>query len=127
VRGKPFISPNLQNLNELMNKETTTGNNLLEETLDHLDIWTVRRLPGKEYTHATSKPPQLHNKAIRRCTKPGDIILDSFLGSGSTLIAGEQLNRRIYGIELEPIFCDLVIRRYEKLTGKKAKIIHEKS
>jgi DNA modification methylase len=127
VRGSPYIAPNLQNLNEVMNRETTTGNNLLEETLDHLDIWTVRRLPGKEYTHATSKPPQLHNKAIRRCSKPGDIILDSFLGSGSTLIAGEQLNRRVYGVELEPVFCDLVIRRYEKLTGKKAKIIHEKS
>lgn len=127
LRGKPYIAPNLQNLNEVMNQETTTGNSLLEEAMDHLDIWTVRRLPGKEYMHATSKPPQLHNKAIRRCSKPGDIILDSFLGSGSTLIAGEQLNRRVYGIELEPVFCDLVIRRYEKLTGKKAKIIHEKS
>lgn len=127
VRGKPWIAKNIQNLNEVLNKELTTGNNLLEETLDHLDLWMVKRLPGKEYEHATSKPPKLHEKAIRRCTKPGDIILDSFLGSGSTLIAGEQLKRRVYGVELEPVFCDLTIRRWEKLTKRKARTIHEKA
>lgn len=126
VRGKPYIAKDINNLNEVMNKEITTGNNLLEETLDNLDVWLVKRLSGKEYEHATSKPPKLHEKAIRRCTKPGDIILDSFSGSGSTLIAGEQLKRKVYAVELEPIFCDLAIRRWEKLTGKKVKVIrHE--
>ena len=123
VRGRPFISSKIQNLNEVLNKELTTGNNLLSETLDHLDLWAVKRMPGKEMEHATSKPPELHAKAIRRCTKPGDIILDSFCGSGSTLICAEQLKRRVYTVELEPIFCDLTIRRYEKLTGKKARVI----
>lgn len=123
IRGKPYIAPKIHNLNEVMNKEITTGNNLLEEALDHLDVWMTKRLSGKDYEHATSKPPKLHEKAIRRCTKPGDIILDSFLGSGSTLIAAEQLKRRCYAVELEPIFCDLVIKRWEKLTNKKAKII----
>ena len=123
VRGRPFISSKTQNLNEVLNKELTTGNNLLSEALDHLDIWAVKRLPGKEMEHATSKPPQLHAKAMRRCTKPGDIILDSFCGSGSTLICGEQLKRRVYTVDLEPVFCDLTIRRYEKLTGKKTKVI----
>ena len=123
VRGTPYISDKIQNLNEVLNKEITTGNRLIEETLDHLDVWAVKRLSGKEYEHATSKPPKLHEKAIRRCTLPGDIILDSFAGSGSTLIAGEQLKRRVYTVELEPRFCDLIIRRYEKLTGKKAKVI----
>jgi DNA modification methylase len=82
----------------------------------------VKRLPAKEYEHATSKPPQLHEKAIKRCTKMNDIIFDSFLGSGSTLIAGEGLGRKVYGAELEPVFCDLITRRWERLTGKKAKI-----
>jgi DNA modification methylase len=123
TRGKPYLNENIQNLNEVMNKELTTGNSLLEETLDHLDIWMVKRLSGKEYTHATSKPSKLHEKAIRRCTKPGDIILDSFSGSGSTMIAAEQLKRRAYAVELEPIFCDLAIRRWESLTGKKAEVI----
>lgn len=126
VRGKPYIAESIQNLNEILNKEITTGNNLLEETLDELDVWLVKRLASKDYEHATSKPPKLHEKAIRRCTKPGDIILDSFSGSGSTLIAGEQLKRKVYAVELEPIFCDLTIKRYEKLTGTKAKIEHEK-
>lgn len=126
VRGKPYIAPTLQNLNEVLNKELSTGNNLLEETSDELDLWLVKRLPAKEYQHATSKPPKLHEKAIRRCTKPGDIILDSFSGSGSTLIAGEQLKRKVYGMELEPVFCDLIIKRFEALTGIKATIEHGK-
>ncbi len=116
VRGKPYLAE-IHNLNEVMNKELSTGNSLLDEVND---IWMAKRLSAKDYEHATSKPPQLHEKAIKRCTKPNDIILDSFLGSGSTLIAGEMLGRRVYGCELEPQFCDLIIRRYEKLTGKKA-------
>lgn len=116
VRGKPYLA-DINNLNEVLNKELSSGNNLLDEVND---IWMAKRLTVKEYEHATSKPPQLHEKAIKRCTKPNDIILDSFLGSGSTLIAGEALGRRVYGCELEPAFCDLIVRRWEKLTGKKA-------
>jgi len=119
TRGSPYLSGNFQGLNEVMNREATTGNDLLNEMGD---IWAVKRLAGKDYSHATSKPPNLHEKAILRCTKPGDIILDSFLGSGSTLIAGEHLKRKVYGIELEPIFCDLIIKRWEVATGLKAKI-----
>jgi DNA modification methylase len=86
-----------------------------------MDIWLVKRLSGNEYEHPTSKPPTLYQKAIRRCTKPGDIILDGFGGSGSSLIAGEQLKRKVYLVEIEPIFCDVIIKRYETLTGNKAK------
>lgn len=120
VRGKPYLS-DTKNLNEVLNKELTTGNNLLDEIND---IWMAKRLSVKDYEHATSKPPQLHEKAIKRCTKANDIILDSFLGSGSTLIAGESLGRRVYGCELERAFCDLIVRRWEKLTGRKA--VYEK-
>ena len=124
VIGKPYITPSIQNLNEILNKELTTGNNLFEEIFDQLDIWLIKRLSGQKYEHATSKPPKLHEKAIRRCTKLGDIILDSFSGSGSTIIAGEQLKRKVYALELEPIFCDLTIKRYKKLTGKKVEVQH---
>jgi len=124
TKGSPYIAPSVQNLNEILNKEISTGNSVFEEALDVLDVWLVRRLTSKQYEHATSKPPKLHEKAIRRCSKPGDIILDSFSGSGSTIIAGEQLKRKVYALELEPIFCDLAIRRYEKLTGLKAHIEH---
>lgn len=121
VQGSPYIAKDIQNLNEVMDKDIGTGN----ELLDQVDLWLCKRLSGKNYEHATSKPPELHEKAIRRCTKVGDIILDSFSGSASTLIAGEVLKRKVYAVELEPIFCDLAIRRFEKLTGIKAKIIRE--
>lgn len=120
VRGKPYIAKDIQNLTEVMNKDVTGGNSMLDE----IDVWLMKRLSSKDYEHATSKPPKLHEKAIRRCTKPGDIILDSFSGSASTLIAGEMLKRKVYAVELEPIFCDLAIRRFEKLTSIKAKITH---
>lgn len=122
TRGKPYLAKAKTDLNEVMNEELSTGNDLLDEIGD---IWTEKRVSGQDYEHATTKPSELHHKAILRCTKPGDIILDSFSGSGSTLIAGEQLKRRVYAVELEPIFCDLVIKRYEKLTGKKVEVISQ--
>lgn len=121
VKGKPYLSKNEQSLNEILNKEVGTGNRLIDDVLDMLDIWLVKRLAGSNYEHPTMKPPTLYEKAIRRCTKIGDIIFDGFGGSGSSLIAGEQLKRKVYLVEIEPIFCDLIINRYEKLTGQKAK------
>lgn len=121
TRGKPPLSKNDQNLNEVMNKEVGTGNRLTDDILDLMDIWLVKRLSANEYEHPTSKPPMLYQKALRRCSKPGDIILDGFGGSGSSLIAGEQLKRKVYLVEIEPIFCDVIIKRYETLTCDKAK------
>lgn len=124
TRGKPYLAEAVSDLNEVMNKEFTTGNELVAQVDDFLEIWTAKRLAAKDYKHATSKPITLHEKAIKRCTKPNDIILDSFLGSGSTLLAGEQLGRRVYGCELEPKFCDLIAARFEALTGIKPVIEH---
>lgn len=124
TRGRPYLAESITNLNEVMNREFTTGNDLVTQVDDFLEIWTAKRLSAKEYQHATSKPITLHEKAIKRCTRPNDIILDSFLGSGSTLLAGEQLGRRVYGCELEPRFCDLIANRYEALTGTKPIIEH---
>jgi DNA modification methylase len=116
VRGKPYIVKGITKLNEVMNVNGTTGNDMLDE----IDLWLAKRLPGNEYEHSTMKPPDVYEKAIRRCTKMGDIILDSFSGSGSTIMAGEKLKRRVFAVEIEPVFCELAMRRYEKLTGKKA-------
>jgi DNA modification methylase len=113
--GSPYLSKKEMSLTEIMNKEIGTGN----ESLDEINIWTAKRVDSKALSHATTKPVDLHQKAIHRCTKPGDIILDSFGGSGSTLISAEKLKRKAYLVELEPIFCDLIVKRYEKLTGKK--------
>lgn len=121
VRGKPYLAKNANSFHEILNKEVSNGNRLIDDILDLLDIWLVKRLPTAQYQHATQKPPELHEKPLRRCTKAGDIVLDLFGGSGSTLIACEQLKRKAYLIEIEPIFIDLIIKRYEKLTGIKAR------
>lgn len=119
--GSPHLSDKALNLSEILNKEIGTGNRTIEDILDMIDIWLVKRLSGTEYQHPTEKPPTLHEKALRRCTRPGDSILDLFGGSGSLLIACEQLKRSAYLVEQEPIFVDLIIRRYEKLSNQKAK------
>lgn len=124
IKGKPYLAP-INNLNEILNKEIGTGNRTIDDILDSLDIWLAKRLPGQDYEHPTSKPPTLHEKALRRCTKINDIVLDLFGGSGSTLIACEQLKRRAYLVEAEPVFCQLIINRFEKLTGVKAKLINK--
>lgn len=114
--GRPYLSDKVKNLNEIQNKEVTTGNRLTDDILDLLNIWLVKRIPGNEYLHPTQKPPTLHEKALRRCTKPGDIVLDLTAGSGSILSSCEQMGRTAYLCELEPVFCQVIINRYIALT-----------
>jgi DNA modification methylase len=121
--GSPYLSKTEMNLNEIQNHSMTTGNNLQQEIMDHLNIMLTKRLPSNQYQHPTEKSPLLHHKAIRRCTRVGDVVLDLTAGSGSILIACEQLNRTSYLCELEPIFCQLIINHYEKLTGQKVTLI----
>jgi len=123
-RGKPFLNKVRTKYHEVLNTEVGNGNDIIED-VDHMfDIWAEKRIPGKDMEHATSKPPRIYERAMLRCTKPNDIIFDSFLGSGSSIIAAEQLGRRVYGCELEPAFCDVIIKRFEKLTGIKAIVEH---
>ncbi len=112
TRGEPYLSPKSSNLTEIINPEIDTGNRTIDDILDLLDIWLVKRLPTNEYQHATEKPVVLHDRPLRRCTKPGDTVLDMFGGSGSTLIACEQLGRKAFLVEHQPEFCDLIINRY---------------
>lgn len=118
--GRPYLNDKVTNLNEIINKETATGNQLTDDILDLLNIWLVKRISGNEYQHPTQKPPTLHEKALRRCTRAGDAVLDLTAGSGSILSACEQLGRTAYCCEMEPVFCQVIINRYEKLTGQKA-------
>ena len=85
------------------------------------DIWEFNREPPK--MHPTMKPIDLIAYALNKSSKKGEIVLDCFGGSGSTLIACEQLNRKCYMMELDPIYCDVIINRWEKFTGKKAEKI----
>jgi len=72
--------------------------------------------------HPTVKPVALVADAIRDCSKRGDIVLDCFAGSGTTLIAAEKCGRRARVVEFDPAYCDRTIRRFETLTGKPARL-----
>lgn len=85
------------------------------------DIWEFDREPPK--MHPTMKPIDLITFALKHSSKDNDIILDVFGGSGSTLIACEQLNRKCYMMELDEHYCDVIINRWESFTGKKAELI----
>jgi len=85
-------------------------------------IWNVKRDSVSGYKHPTQKPVALSQKAVLNNSKEDDIVFDSFLGSGSTLIACEKTNRKCYGIELDPKYCDVIVKRWENFTGKKAKL-----
>jgi DNA modification methylase len=124
--GSPYLSKEVNDLNEIQNHDMTTGNNLFEEIMDQLNIWMVKRLPSNQYSHPTEKSPLLHHKAIRRCTKVGDVVLDLTAGSGSILIACEQLKRTAYLCELEPVFCQVILNRYKKFTGIDPVQVYEK-
>lgn len=117
--GKPYLSKNHQSFTEVQNKNIANGNQTIDDISDMLDLWLVKRLPTADYLHPTQKPVTLHEKALRRCTKIGDKVLDLFGGSGSTLIACEQLGRQCFMIEKDPAFCDVIINRYKKLTSEK--------
>lgn len=119
TRGNPYLAP-IHNLNEILNKEVGTGNQVPDDILDIFNIWLAKRKAGQEYLHPTEKPVTLHEKPLRRCTKPGDKVLDAFGGSGSTLIACEQLNRTAFLAEQSPIFCDVILKRFQEITGKEA-------
>ena len=120
VRGKPYLNKQYKNFNEVLNKEITNGHRVIDEFYDIIDVWAVNRLSSNEYEHPTEKPVTLHDKPIKRCTKIGDNILSLFGGSGGEMIAAHQLKRRVFMVEIDPVFADLIIRRYEKFTGDQA-------
>lgn len=87
----------------------------------NFDIWDIERTK-KNDLHPTMKPVDLVVQAIKNSSKTEDIILDLFGGSGTTLIAAEQTNRICYMMELDPKYCDVIVKRWETLTNEKAKL-----
>jgi DNA modification methylase len=76
--------------------------------------------PSRNKEHPTMKPVDLFQYQMANSTKPGNIVLDSFGGSGTTMIAAERINRKARLMELDPRYCDVIIKRWEDFTGKKA-------
>jgi DNA modification methylase len=85
-------------------------------------VWKLQKDKAVKYKHPTQKPVELSVEAIDKTTNPKSVILDLFLGSGSTLIACEKMDRLCYGMELDPKYCDVIIKRWENFTGLKAEL-----
>jgi len=86
---------------------------------DQSDVWQINK-PHKNDLHPTMKPVELVERAIRNSSRPGDVVLDPFGGSGTTLIAAEKSGRIARLIELDPKYVDVIVRRWQDFTGKKA-------
>jgi DNA modification methylase len=89
------------------------------------DVWEVRKTPPQSMVHLTEKPVELASRAMEYSSKPGENVLDLFGGSGSTLIAAEQAGRRAFLMELDPLYCDVIVQRWEQFTGKNAELAKE--
>jgi DNA modification methylase len=85
------------------------------------DVWTFKRVVGEErFGHATPKPAQMIGRAVFTSCPSEGLVLEPFLGTGTTLIAAEANGRRCFGLELEPRYVDVVVRRWQDWTGKQA-------
>jgi DNA modification methylase len=90
-------------------------------------VWSINKDGSSQYLHPTQKPVELSAMAIEHTTHKGNLVLDIFGGSGSTLIAAEQTKRTCYMMELDPKYCDVIIERWERLTGQKAELLPAKA
>jgi DNA modification methylase len=87
------------------------------------DVWSVKKINPQSMIHLTEKPVELAIRAMKYSSRPGENVLDLFGGSGSTLIAAEQTDRNSFLMELDPLYCDVIVQRWEKFTGRKAELI----
>lgn len=78
-------------------------------------VWQISKDSTSSYQHPTQKPIELMSEGLINCSLNGNIIMDLFLGSGSTMVASHQLKRKCYGMELDPKYCDVIVKRMIKL------------
>jgi DNA modification methylase len=85
-----------------------------------VDVWPIKKVNPQSMMHLTEKPTELAARAMEYSSRPGENVLDLFGGSGSTLIAAEQTGRRAFLMELDPLYCDVIVQRFEQFSGQKA-------
>jgi len=84
------------------------------------DLWHVKKIPPQQMEHLPAKPAELAVRAIQYSSKVGENVLDLFGGSGSTLIGCEQTGRQAYLMELDQAYCDVIVDRYQRFSGRQA-------
>ncbi len=87
------------------------------------DVWSIKKVSPNAMVHLTEKPVELAIRAMQYSSRPGENVLDLFGGSGSTTIAAEQAGRRAFSMELDPLYCDVIVKRFEQFTGRKAQLV----
>ena len=87
------------------------------------DLWHVKKVNPQNMTHLTEKPVELAARAIQYSSRQGQNVLDLFGGSGSTLIACQQTGRKAFLMEIDGLYCDVIVQRFENFTGLKAQRI----
>ncbi len=87
------------------------------------DVWTVKKVSPQKMIHLTEKPVELAVRAMEYSSRRGENVLDLFGGSGSTLIGAQQKERKAFLMELDPLYCDVIVNRFEAFAGQKAERI----
>lgn len=119
-RTESTVIDNTPNFEKLKKEELIEYiNKILEET-----SILYEKKPSRSELHPTMKPVKLIGRLITNSSRPGDAVLDPFGGSGSTMIACEQLNRSCYMMDIDPHYVDVIIDRWEQFTGQKAEKIN---
>jgi DNA modification methylase len=86
------------------------------------DLWSVHKVNPQSMVHLTEKPVELAVRALQYSSRPKEHVLDLFAGSGSTLIAAEQTGRRAFLMEIDALYCDVIVERWQRFTGKTANL-----
>jgi DNA modification methylase len=85
-----------------------------------VDVWSIKKINPTKMVHLTEKPAELAVRAMQYSSRPGENVLDLFGGSGSTLIAAQQTGRKAFLMELDPLYCDVIVQRWQNFTGRQA-------
>lgn len=122
--GKAFTRPyaELRKEYEQLRKQHAAERGYFDNTHEEMhEVWQYSRVQGPErYGHATPKPVAMVGRALKSSAPDGGLCLEPFGGSGSTLIAAEDTGRVCYTMELDPRYCDVIVKRWQKMTGKQA-------
>lgn len=121
TRSETTVIPDAQEIDlDKLKKDELKA--ILQQILEAQVPTTVinEKKPSRSDLHPTMKPVRLFGRLVKNSSRPGEVVLDTFAGSGTTVIACEQLGRRAYCMEIDPHYCDVILDRWEKFTGKTA-------